>query len=432
MALISTTLSELAGALERESIVWVRLSAELVGDGWTLRLLEVTSGEAPPTWREIDWRYPEFMFGALAVEGVTAATWIRQKQITLEEIAFDAPFHDNLSRERRESGWGSNYFEPLRWPCDEWRLSRTDSPMGAQSGELVSDSAPSFRSPEMATALLLGVPYTGYNNASREFVVRQQDLRGRLASIRVDVAELTVSVEGDDLHDAVVELSSTAPGPIEQLDGSSIASVRFPLREGLPELAWIILRKRGALIDSRSLSWPTREARPGVEFVVAPEHRLEALVVSGESATTEFKERLPAQNANSRRKVMKTVAAFANGGGGTILFGVTNDGVIVGLHAEDDRREAADDLTRLVTSWVHPLPHFRVESIQHPQNDAIRVLALVVDAGGEPPYAAGTTPDDMTYYVRRSATTFSVMPDEVRALTLRAQPRAQYPFGQLP
>lgn len=59
----------------------------------------------------------------------------------------------------------------------------------------------------------------------------------------------------------------------------------------LPQLAWVVLRKNGELLDSRSLDGPTRENRPGVKYVTAPEHRLEALVVGGESKTTEFKER---------------------------------------------------------------------------------------------------------------------------------------------
>ena len=420
-ALVQTTLEALAEALAQEDVVWVRLSADLSRDEWTLRLLEITSGGAPPRWEAIDWRYPEYVFIASTTDGATAAEWLRGGQIMFEDVSVPAPFHAQLSRERRESGWGTNSCEPLIWPSEEWRLSRTDSPNSAQARELISAHAPSFANPDVPTALLLGVSYTGYNNSAREFVVRAQDRRGRLAGIRVDAAELTISVEGEDLGGAVVELASTTPGPTEQLDASPSAAIRFPLPDGLPELPWIVLRRGDQSLDSRSLTWPTRGERAGVEYVVSSENRLEALVVGGESSTLEFKEQLPEQTDRSRRNVLKTVAAFANGAGGTILFGVTNDGVIVGLHAEEDRPEAEDSLTILVKSWVHPLPHFEVQSLPIPDKPGKRVIAIVVNAGGQPPYAAGTTPDNMTFYVRRSATTFAVMPDEVRTLALRNQ-----------
>lgn len=419
--LVQTTLEALVDALAQEDVVWVRLSADLSRDEWTLRLLEIISGGEPPRWESIDWRYPEYVFIAFTTSGGTAAEWLREGNITFKDVAIPAPFHAQLSRERRESGWGTNSCESLTWPSEEWRLSRTDSPNSPQARELISARAPSFANPDIPTARLLGVSYAGYNNSAREFVVRQQDRRGRLAGIRVDAAELTISVEGEDLAGATVELASTTPGPTEELDASPSATIRFPLPNGLPELAWLVLRNGNQGLDSRSLSWPTRGERPGVEYVVSSGNRLEAVVVGGESSTLEFKEQLPEQTDRSRRNVLKTVAAFANGAGGTILFGVTNDGAIVGLQPEEDQPDAEDSLTILVKSWVHPLPHFELQSLPVPDNPERRVIAVVVNAGDQPPYAAGTTPDNMTFYVRRSATTFAVMPDEVRTLALRNQ-----------
>jgi hypothetical protein len=424
--LVQTTLSELSETLERENAVWVRVSADFARDEWTLRLLEMTSGDAPPRWQEISWRYPDFLFRALEIDGAITANWLLSGKILLEGIEIPAPFHQQLLRERRESGWGTNSCEPLAWPSEEWRLSRTDSANSSGVSELVSATAPYYDSPDMAIAQLLGVPYTGYNNSSREFVFRQQDRRGRLVSIRVDAAEVSARVDGEDLAGAVVELAGTSPGPTHELDGSSPATVPFPLPNGLPELPSIVLRSGEAWLDRRSLSWPTRADRPGVEYVVAPDNRLEALVAGGETSTTEFKKRLPEPNEQGRRKVMKTVAAFANGAGGTIIFGVTDEGAIVGLSTQDDEPEAEDNLTRLITSWVHPLPHFRTEPLPVPDAPRNRVIALIVDPGEQPPYAAGTTPDNMTYYVRRSATTFAVMPGEVRALAQRNRVQQTY------
>lgn len=165
-----------------------------------------------------------------------------------------------------------------------------------------------------------------------------------------------------------------------------------------------------------------------MEFVIAPENRLQALVIVGEDATTEFKEQLPEKTEESRRKTMKTVAAFANGAGGRILFGITNDGVVSGL-PNAEVPEGRDTIAQLVKSWVSPLPDFELETLPVADEQGRSVIGLMIDAGERRPYGAGTAPESIVYYVRRGATTFAVMPDEVRNLTLGAQtiPRTYRP-----
>ena len=80
-------------------------------EGWTLRLLELTSGPAPPNWQEVDWRYPEYLFFASKIDGQIAAEWLRNGSIPLREISIPASFRPDLYRERRESEWQSNSAE---------------------------------------------------------------------------------------------------------------------------------------------------------------------------------------------------------------------------------------------------------------------------------------------------------------------------------
>ena len=47
----------------------------------------------------------------------------------------------------------------------------------------------------------------------------------------------------------------------------------------------------------------------------------------------EYKEKLP-DNTTEKRTVFKTIVAFANGDGGSMLFGVTDDGTIAGLNGD--------------------------------------------------------------------------------------------------
>jgi Schlafen, AlbA_2 len=423
MTQIRTTRTELLRAVEAESDVWLRMAAQWGVEDWMLRVLELTSGSAPPNWHEIDWRYPDYVFFAGGIDGPVAAEWLGQSSMPLGDIVIPFSFQTELWCERRESQWRTSSSEPLPWPTVEWQLTPTTPPPNTGSWELVADGMPYFTSADMPTADLLGVPYTGFRQ-DRAFLWRQQDTSGRLASIVIDAVQVTIEIDGENVVGANAELSSSKPGPITPVSDAK-ETIRFPLPEGLPDLATVVLRRGDHWLDRRPIGWGGREAQEGVEFVVPPENRLQALVVGGEDSRTEFKAHLPAESDDGRRKVMKTVAAFANGTGGTILFGVTNDGEIVGLPAHEDNPEAEDRLTQLVTSWVHPLAVFEIEKLPVPDDPQSHVLALTIEPGEQRPYGAGTMPENITYFVRRGATTFAVMPEEVRALTLRDQASGQ-------
>ena len=106
---------------------------------------------------------------------------------------------------------------------------------------------------------------------------------------------------------------------------------------------------------------------------------------------------------------MKTVAAFANGQGGTILFGISDEQEIIGLGAALTR-EAVDHLTRLISARVRPPPPFEVEIIVI--GDA-EILVVYVGLGPDTPYGVGTSDLKLIYYVRRGANS-SPAPEDIR------------------
>jgi len=149
--------------------------------------------------------------------------------------------------------------------------------------------------------------------------------------------------------------------------------------------------------------------------------QVEQLRVRGEGYTVEFKEELPIDH--NKDKMLKTVAGFANGDGGVILFGIENGtGVLKGLHA--DPAKESDRLTNMVRNVLVPEPPFRVD---HAVVNGRLVIALFVETGNRPPY--GLYPEKPEFYVRRGATTFRARQDEVRAL---AQPPPVDPYGSIP
>ena len=77
---------------------------------------------------------------------------------------------------------------------------------------------------------------------------------------------------------------------------------------------------------------------------------------------------------------LKSVSAFANGIGGTLFFGVNNDGKIIGL---DDAQSDADIISNRIKERITPLPDF----VLTPYNDSGKnVLTLVVKVGRNTPY----------------------------------------------
>jgi len=184
---------------------------------------------------------------------------------------------------------------------------------------------------------------------------------------------------------------------------------------GLGPGAWLALHRDQELLDRRILdrSWGGKD----FDVEVDASTRVEVLISGGERATVEFKRQLP---GNNPRGVMKTVAAFANGGGGTLLFGVEDDGQVVGLGVEYARQNV-DRLTNLISAWVRPLPDFEPEMVEVA---GAGVIAVNVAPGFEPPYGIGTSEREIHYYVRRAGTTFPATSADVRGFVQARVPAA--------
>jgi hypothetical protein len=226
-----------------------------------------------------------------------------------------------------------------------------------------------------------------------------------------------VGVTGEQLGGTLVTLGGSN-GQTKRLRRAS-TEARFPLAGGIPPGSWIALHRSHELLDQRGLD-PAWGGLADVELEVDPVTEVEVLISGGEIATTEFKRQLPSDQRDSIITVMKTVAAFANGGGGTILFGIENDGSVNGLDL--DVRSAVDRLTLLIRDWVKPLVDF------HPTATEIegRTVVLVrVEPGVDAPYGVGTSERRVDYFVRRGGTTFPATPADVRAFVRERLPSTE-------
>ena len=77
---------------------------------------------------------------------------------------------------------------------------------------------------------------------------------------------------------------------------------------------------------------------------------------------------------------LKSVSAFANGLGGSLFFGIDNDGIVKGL---DDVQHVCEAISSKIRDYMDPLPE--VEMIPHDM-DGLHILQLKVNAGHYTPY----------------------------------------------
>ena len=80
---------------------------------------------------------------------------------------------------------------------------------------------------------------------------------------------------------------------------------------------------------------------------------------------------------------LKSVSAFANGLGGSLFFGIDNDGIVKGL---DDVQHVCETISSRIRDYMDPLPE--VEMIPH-DIDGLHILQLKIKTGHYTPYYIG-------------------------------------------
>jgi hypothetical protein len=405
------SLSELVAAVRAEERLWIRLAGNCV-ENWRLALLEITAGAKPPLFGESRWLYAGAAFIAQELPGASVADWLDQQRITAPPLELEiADLPPTVHVERRDSGFAGS-LSPLLWPSEIWTLSLPNQYTHQYRGDLVAGDAPPFLDFDQAAAAFFGLPPSFNRSFSgREVVFRAQDLRARITSVRIRPAQVVVSVDGDSLPGATVAIGGDQPGPRAPVHGAG--DVQLPLSHALPSRPWVALHLDKELLDRRYLD--ASSAQPGVEVEVDAATRLAVLITGGEGPTIEFKRELPGTDP---RAAMKTVAAFANGGGGTIAFGVNDEGAVIGLN-EPSLRKSADRLTNLIRDYVHPLPLYEIDVLE-----AEQVLLVDVQASPLTPYGVGTDEREVVYYLRRGANSFPATPADVRLMVHAREPVA--------
>jgi hypothetical protein len=416
--------------------VWVRLAAVKDKDQWHQAILELTTGEAPPSWRKHELIYQSAIFIATRRKGSIVASWLSKGRVQLSgcPVRLSALSGGTVQSTRLDSH-ATSQFETLPWPSVEMTLAPSPVNQYQPQEILAADGYPTFFNFYAAAAWFFWLDRSPVGGSvNRGTTYRHQDTSARITRVVFGKQRVQVEVDGDSLVGTTVEVAGEVPGPSRRLTRRSRPTVRFQLPDGLPSGAFVIIRRGGQWLDRRFLKWPyARGDHPDVEeelVQIEPTSMLDFFVESREGQQVEFKAGLPGETDDQKKTVMKTVAAFANGEGGSLLFGITKEYEVIGVPGANIANEE-DRISDLIDDWVSPRPTWRLEVYPVANKAGFVVLALHVTQGTEPPYATGTKNVPIQYYVRHASRSVPARPNELRSLARSRPPESPpaHPFG---
>lgn len=427
----SIDLAGLAEAMGGHS-AFIRAAVEQ-RDQWALRTCHVVVGRQPPGWLPVVWEYEGVLLIAceMPADQLMRAFGPDGGTLELASRLVGVPAAHDLVNFRREPSRVRHDMAPLPWPSTDFTVSaQTPSTGQDPQGLLIgADGSPSF--PDYLTAVQAFIygrtVIGGARSLPSELArIRRVETAAWLERVHVAQSRIAVRVRGDDYAGARVELNGETTRASKIVGTTGAVTLRLP--NGLPDDAWLYLsrgkrwldyRVLGPRLVGRSLAGDPEGSGVTVEIPDESNSRAQAFVVSGEGPYVEFKRMFPETTVESKRKVLKTVAAFANGGGGTIVFGVDPDELtLTGIDGAGDPG-VRDRLGNLIRATVVPTPDFKVDTAALDGKD---LMILSVPAGASKPYGLQFGGKPVEFYVRRGASTYPATQAEIRAAALSTVP----------
>ena len=371
-----TETTALVAMLSERAAVNVRLALVADEQQWQLHHGQVTlDGDAPVTERA--WRYGTASFLELRLPGLTVAALLRGDEQDIHGfhvVAGPLASSASTTRLRGQQEWDR---VTTPWPRTEWTINPDANTLQPGYDLLVGDG-PSFLNFDQAlSAFLYQRPHDSNAGRSDLWRIVLPQRAGWLSQITIGPDLLTAVVDGEALDGAVLELSWAAGNERHSVDGAG--TYRFALPNGLAHDSLLMLRHEDQWLDWRSFPAPAYgRARDASVLWEQPGPELELLLANGEGKHLECKQEVP--ESDSRKKMLKTIAAFASQDGGTVLIGVRDDLQIVGLPEKPTVDKQELQVVGMIRDSVEPAPPYESRVIDH---DGKKVLAIEVSGGGQ-------------------------------------------------
>ncbi|MGW0207346.1 AlbA family DNA-binding domain-containing protein [Streptomyces sp. NPDC003233] len=367
-----TDTAALVAMLSERVAVNVRLALVADAQQWQLHHCQVTLDHTPLTERV--WRYSTASFLDLRLPGPTIAALLQGDEQDIHGLHVvtpgPPPSSASTTRLRGQQEWDR---VTTPWPRTEWTINRDANTLQPGHDLLVGDG-PSFLNFDQAlSAFLHQRPHDSNAGRSDLWRIVLPQRAGWLSRITIGPDLLTAVVGGEALDGAVLELSWAAGNDLQSVDGAG--AYRFPLPRGLAHDSLLMLRREDQWLDWRHFPAPTYgRARDASVVWEQPGPELELLLANGEGKHLECKREVP--EGDSRKKMLKTIAAFASQDGGTVLIGVRDDLQIVGLPEGANVDKQVLQVVGMIRDNLEPVPSYEPRLIDHDGKEGPRHRSL--------------------------------------------------------
>lgn len=237
-----------------------------------------------------------------------------------------------------------------------------------------------------------------------------------LESIHFSSSALKITLDGTNLSGVRLKVTGTGVQDYDDYPAEKTISLSAP--DGPPDIVKIALLKGHTWLDyfyddSRSRYYPLIPRHTNVVFdYQEPGEEIVRMIESGEGRTIEFK----GEESDDKDKWKKTVVAFANTEGGNILFGVSNDGKVVGLGRELAKHGSLehfkDGLTDAISNTITPVPQYEILPPVKIEGKDVLVVKVISDEQTHSLFIDKAH----VFYIRRDATTRAANNFEVQEL----------------
>lgn len=395
----------------RASVGWHWVAARGYSGDWALVSLVVVVDEKPePAYH----RYSDVILATEVLTGRAAAGRLRrgvvsQKRKMPDDLAFPTQTHVTPQWLYSGDPW---LFVDTQWPHYVFSGSVGQTASIDLSRPLQAPGKPYF--PSVAAALAERIFMTSPGQFERgqplQVLVKIPDRRGRIASIEFEDDAIAIALDSGRESGLKGFLLRAAwrPEPedvVRRRHDEPVlgpGTVRVPLERVPAECAVALIDPVGRQFDYRS--W-NEQSLPAVED---QPQSIEALVArwlsEGEHDRLEYKRELT--EARTRLSFAETVAAFANGSGGTILVGVDDEANPVGYRSA----KGSDQVANIISELVVEPPSFEVAETLADDQPVLAVIVAPSPTHSKPHQIKGRV------MVRTWGTTRAATPSQVRRL----------------
>ncbi len=134
-------------------------------------------------------------------------------------------------------------------------------------------------------------------------------------------------------------------------------------------------------------------------------HDVKRLIDEGEGFELEFKRKV-----STAQKIAKTLSSFANTKGGIVLFGVDDDGTIIGIESEKSELDLIDQSARIL---CEPAVEMEVKIIPHKRRD---VIVIFVEESSDKPHYVKDDDGESKVFIRVNDNTVIASKEVVKVL----------------